>query len=325
MKVLLDKNYLDHGGSDRLLEQFDLHLLADEKLEIDFFQLRWIELGPLVLLLGLISGFQEKGVVVVFTNASQGRHSYLSRINFFSHAGCLFNEEFNRNPARNRFVEIQKIDFFASCLVDLLSEKIASCMAGTDLDIDFSDTAPEDGYYEALAYSVSELIKNVQQHSLGQGFIAAQHYPSSGKIHIAIVDNGIGIWNSFIRSGSPHASRMSSDLDAIKIALEPEVSSKTHNTGPFGTTFENAGVGLTLLTNIAIQANGSYQVISGNGYKDFTIDKTMKASFQGTFICLCFDRNALHCFGKLLENAKQRVYGESYSQDIDLNGLFGED
>jgi hypothetical protein len=324
MKVTLEENYYEIGGAERLLEQF-LFREPIDSLEIDFGNLRWIELGPLVFLLGLITKFRNQDIPIRFLQISGGRHSYLSRINFFTRAGCAFNESFTRRPALNRFVEIQMIDSVESHLVDSLSEKIAACMAGTDIEIDFTDTASEDGYYEALAYSVSELIKNVQQHSQGQGFIAAQYYPRSGKTHIAIVDNGIGIWNSFTRSGSPHASGMKSNLDAIGIALKPEVSSKTHSTGPFGTTSENAGVGLTLLTDIATQVNGFYQVISGDGYKDSIVGKTLRMPFQGTFICLCFDRDALRHFGQLLEVARTHVYGASPSQEIDFNGLFEED
>jgi len=316
VRIFLTASYEEKDGIERLISQCQLPANI-KAIALDFYQLRFIEVGPLALLLGFIINWRASGLTVnIYANFSSSSCSYLSRINFFEHISEPVEEQFKRHKSGDRFVEFKKIDSSSSSLLGLLSDQIATCVAGENSveNDEFTDRAPVAGYYEAIAYSVSELIKNVQQHASGIGFVVAQHYPTSGKTHIAIVDSGIGIKESFFRSGSPHASRMKTDIDALKIALEAEVSSRTHNTGSYGTSNENAGVGLTLLTHIAQQAGGSYQLLSGNGFLQIDEEKTLPVSFQGTFFCLTFNRSKLDDFGHLLENAKIWALGEPDSE-----------
>ena len=325
---VLSSRYSQDSGISYLVEELTLE--GDTKeVNIDFRFLKWIELAPMTFLLGLLKGWQENGIAITFSgvSATTSPVHYLSRMNFFRILGNPIQENFNRHSSGNRFVEFTEITDRASSTADIVADEMACCITGESddsEDFEFTDTPPEDNFYSSIAYSVSELIKNVQQHSCGTGFIAAQFYPSTGQTQIAIIDTGIGVRESFERSGSPHSAGIRSDHDALIKALEAEVSSKTHKGDPFGSSAENAGVGLTLLTDVAIQANGCYQLVSGNALLNDKGSCILGNDYKGTYVCLSFDRSELDQFQNLLENAKSKFLGQPEVNQAELEGIFEE-
>lgn len=330
-EVVLKGRYTANAGIEKLLEELSVPELISSTQEpissicLNIVNLKYIEVGPLSLLRGVITEWNEKGqTVTVALGPSRSVICYLQRMDFFTSINVVIPEDFNRHPAGARFVVFTEINSASSQSTDDLSERMATCITGEDNDeeVVFTDQPPVEGYFEGIAYSVSELIKNVQQHSCGIGHIVAQHYPSTGLTQIAIVDNGIGIKESFFRTSSPVSAQINSDLDAIKLALKAEVSSKTHSVGVGGV--ENAGVGLTFLTEIARNAKGHFQVVSGNGFVNMDSEIDLPNVFNGTFVCITFDRNSLETFGNLLENARQKILGNPGSDmDVELDGIFG--
>ena len=103
-----------------------------------------------------------------------------------------------------------------------------------------------------------------------------------------------------------------------------EVSSKTYKGDPLSASAENAGVGLTLLTDVAIQANGGYQLASGHALLHDQGSSFLGNAYKGTFICLSFTRTELDQFQNLLENAKSKFLGEVEVSSDTLEGIFEE-
>ena len=327
-QIKLGREYTNNSGLTALSE--DLCIDNDTAtVTVDFSALRWMELGPMTYLLGVLKGWQESGVsvAVVGVNSNSSPVSYMSRMDFFEHLGHPLTESNNRRDSGNRFVEFKELTDRSSNAANIISDEMATCITGDTNEPDlfeWTDTPPENGFYDAVAYSVSELIKNVQQHSCGTGYIAAQYYPAKDITQIAIVDTGIGVKESFERSSSPHAAGIRSDMDALKKALEAEVSSKTHSSDAFRGAAENAGVGLTLLTDVAIQANGSYRLASGSALLHDQGEYLLSNEYKGTFVCLSFTRSELDQFRNLLENAKSKFLGEVEVNPDALEGIFEE-
>jgi len=324
----LAASYTENSGVNSLANLLFLDKDTTE-VTINFNYLKWIELGPMTYLLGLLKGWQENDISLSLEGiaARSSPVCYMSRMNFFHLLGHQVAEKFNRQDAGNRFVEFKEITGRAADTADVIADDMATCITGGTNELDlfkFTDTPPEDGFYEAIAYSVSELIKNIQQHSCGNGFIGAQYYPKTDKTQIAIIDTGIGIRESFERSSSPHAASIGNDLDALNKALEAEVSSKTYKGDPLSASAENAGVGLTLLTDVAIQANGAYQLASGHALLHDQGSSFLGNAYKGTFICLSFTRTELDQFQNLLENAKSKFLGEVEVSSDTLEGIFEE-
>jgi len=316
-----------------LMHELDTHLVPGEEIEVDISNVPFMEVGPITLLLGVVLTWQQEGHSVCFSEGSSNSDCfrYLQRMNFFDSCGISYPENFVRHPPDRRFVDFQIINRHESGLAESIGETVADCLAsGEDVtDFQFTDQPPEEGgFYSSLVYSVSELVKNVQQHSMGTGHIIAQEYPSKDRVKVAIVDTGIGIWESFRASGSPHSSKISSDADAIKVALDFQVSSKTHIPDPFSReeVHENAGVGLTFLKGLAEETGGVCRIISNKGGYDGKRAYEYSCGINGTFLSFSFSRRALDNFSDLLETTKQYQYKKAgFSEtSFDWEGFFDE-
>ena len=113
---------------------------------------------------------------------------------------------------------------------------------------------------------VGELGNNVFDHNLGNWpttisgcIIAAQHYPKTNTIEIAVGDPGIGFYGS-LKTAFPN---INSDIEAIKLGL-------AGNTGRVG---EIRGNGLKLIQQWTLQNfSGTVMIHSGSGL--VIVDKT---------------------------------------------------
>lgn len=146
-----------------------------------------------------------------------------------------FEERFHRRAPEARFVPIKGIgnggDGF-SLATDNISTEVADCLAPEESkyyeEVDVEDYEEErTGLYDYIEYAVSELARKVLNHSRQNGFIATQYASRSDYVRLAIADYGIGIKESF--RGTEHWQEGFTDVDAIKKALEPEVTSKSIN------------------------------------------------------------------------------------------------
>lgn len=110
---------------------------------------------------------------------------------------------------------------------------------------------------EPIRYIMSELIRNVLEHSLSRygAMVSAQYYKKSNIIRMGIADTGIGIWKSINQSYNPK-----NDLEAIRLALTPGITGKTRREGG---TDQNAGAGLFFIKSIAYINSDFFVIYSG--------------------------------------------------------------
>lgn len=108
-----------------------------------------------------------------------------------------------------------------------------------------------------VRYVIGELLRNVLEHSYSANgaIAAAQYYPRSNKVSLAICDTGIGVWKSISQSWAPKT-----DLEAINLALTPGITGTTKKEGG---TFENAGAGLFYIRSIAKTTRNYFLIYSG--------------------------------------------------------------
>lgn len=111
---------------------------------------------------------------------------------------------------------------------------------------------------DSIKYVVSELIRNVLEHSRSEqgAVVSAQYYKKSNTIKIGIVDSGVGIKKT-INNAYPAKT----DLEAIRLALTPGITGTTQRIG--GTEY-NAGAGLFFIKSIAQINREFFMVYSGN-------------------------------------------------------------
>ncbi len=133
-----------------------------------------------------------------------------------------------------------------------------------DLDRFLKDLVPllhlhrEPKHAQAIQHIFSELIRNVLEHSKSNNgaIVCAQYFTKSNKIAIGVSDYGIGLQESLSQS-----YKVSSHLEAIRLALTPGVTGETRKPGG---TARNAGFGLFLIKSIAYVNSDSFMIISGD-------------------------------------------------------------
>jgi len=136
-----------------------------------------------------------------------------------------------------------------------------------------------------LHENLAELILNVNQHSQSpEGcYIIGQGYENTHRIRFCIGDMGIGIRQHL---GNKYTDLLTKDsTEAIEMALQEGITGTLHN--------QNAGVGLSYFRRFVEVCNGSFIIISDNGFymeekikgtKTKPVKKSLNFKFPGTLI-----------------------------------------
>ncbi len=229
------------GNIDPFFREFDSS--NDKKLDITANK-KWISVHPVVLsmvaALGLKTG---KSNINCEKMEARSKH-YFERMGLFRFLGIDSGIEIKEHEPAGRFIPLTQIKN---------SQELTRFI--TDM-IPLLHLEPKQA--EPIRYIVSELARNVLEHSLS-GFgaiLSAQYYKKSNTIRIGIADTGIGIKKSINQS---HGA--GTDLEAIRLALTPGITGTTRREG--GTEY-NAGAGLFFIKSIAKVNSDFFLIYSGN-------------------------------------------------------------
>lgn len=127
---------------------------------------------------------------------------------------------------------------------------------------------------ESIKYIVSELVRNVLEHSRSKNgaILCAQYYKKTNIIRIGIVDTGVGIKKTINYS---HPAQ--TDLKAIQLALTPGITGTTLREGG---TERNAGAGLFFIKSIANVNRDYFMIYSGNAMYKLLKSKSVAEGFR---------------------------------------------
>ena len=233
-------------------------------------------------------------------------------MDFFALSGVKLPESFVRYDSQGRFVPLCEVTGGAQGNVDVICSRLAGCVFPHLADsVDPEMTGP----FDLVEYAASELINNVLQHARGRGYVVAQVYPKSGMVRLSVTDSGMGIRQSFVESRPPFWDDAMTHLDAVRTALQPKASSKMHLGGGWGHGSVNAGVGLSMLKEIARQADGLFTLVSGDGFyqhnhlerRTLPFEIQMPNHYQGTICALQLSQQKLGNLQEILQNAKKEL------------------
>lgn len=169
------------------------------------------------------------------------------------------------------FNDIRKDGEDLYAYIEKTSEKIANILARNDANLK-----------KYLKFSTRELIRNVLEHSESQSFwYAGQYWPSKGMVEVAILDEGIGMKDSFKRNKK---LTVSNDDEAIKLAIQPGIS-KSGIGKEVKDDYDNGGFGLYMISNFC-EIGGDIAICTGNSCLLINDKETTKyeTSFKGTAI-----------------------------------------
>ena len=270
--------------------------------------------GAIAVLLATIHHWLKQKREVNFLNIeSAPACQYWQRMDFFEQCGLALPETFARRDSSGRFVSLKRIRAGAQGRVAAIAGEIAACLFPAQAKLDDPD---QTGALDLVEYATTELINNVLQHAHSDGFILAQVYPRQNVVRLAIADFGIGIRGSFEETKPPFWKSMLNDLDAIQLALNPKISSKTHVGGAWGMEAANAGVGLSIIKELAFDTDGIFTLASHAGFHQFNhiernaypVELTLPVPFPGTLCALQVSKTKLTNNQILLRRAKERLH-----------------
>jgi len=246
------------GNIDAFIQSFDnsnkneLEITANKK---------WISLHPVVLSMVAVLGMKVGSKNIRCEKLEAASKHYFERIGLFRSLGISSGIDVKKHESAGKFIPITNIRN-STALTDFIQ-----------------DTVPllhlEQAQAETIKYILSELIRNVLEHSgdPNGAFVCAQYYKKSNRIGIGIADGGMGLKRSLKKS---HI--VADDLDAIKLALTPGITGTTSKEG--GTEY-NAGAGLFFTKSIA-SVNKDYLVVyTGSALYKLLKRKTVKIKLFG--------------------------------------------
>ena len=150
-----------------------------------------------------------------------------------------------------------------------------------------------------LRYVLVELLENALTHARERGYersavwVAANYFPRTDEVRFAFVDNGCGFLESL--RDHPEVRRHASDARAIKVAMEPFISSN-RGVGILDET-SNQGIGLTISRDIVLDSAGYIRITSGSSSikQDIASQKnfTHASRWQGSIVEVKLRRDSL--------------------------------
>lgn len=254
-----------------------------EPLDLDLTNLEFAGICAMAGIKALVAWGQNRqspGSCLNLQHQNQNAVQYLSRLDFFTPDVCWCqpppHEIGQRGIADGRFLRIR-------CLRDQWETAETSSELLTCLQLRKSLAG------ETVRYGVSELIDNALQHSQSPTgtYVAAQFYPKLGTINTVIADTGIGIREHLSRH--PNYRGLSDDLEALRIALTPNVTGAYLADGEVRhqNAYENQGIGLSVTDHIAKKSRGVLYVWSGAAlYRSNAGVERMPVAWPGTVVFL---------------------------------------
>ena len=206
---------------------------------------RWLHVEPMALVVIAAWGAwcRRNGYPVRVEN--QGPHAaYMARMRLFEHLGIGYRARpVTAHEEAGRFLPVTQV----------ARREDVPAVIGNISALLHLDGEPES--LSAVQYCVSELLRNVLEHSGSSdgAFVAAHRYTKKGphRVTIAVADCGRGIASHL---GQVHPEALTDDRIALGLAMRPGITGA--QAGMYGVP-DNAGAGL-FITRCTAKGTGGY-------------------------------------------------------------------
>ncbi len=256
---------LDTLAGVRLVEEMNA-ISPGETVSVDVRRISILE--PFAMLFVSSGARISRARGVLFDVPNSARHSYAAHIGLLAEFDPLYSSIASEPPNGENYIAIRSIttqelqseanEISAAYLGDVIerqSVRIARLLTRCE----------KSELVNALTYCLREIIRNSFEHSGAvEVSLCGQYRQSSDRVDVAFADHGMGIRASLSRN--PRVS-VSSELDAIKVALLPGISG-TGGRRPRGRAgsenpWSNSGYGLYMTQRIC-RDGGTFTICSGN-------------------------------------------------------------
>ena len=244
---------------------------------------------------------QERGLLTMVAgiDGMKPAHSFLNFIGFFDFVGIPNKIKVGTARGSGSYVPIRRYsraDVIGAQPADSKSIHNAIVRRAEELADVLVGCRPEAPSYQAVLYSLKEVIRNVFEHSgASECFVAAQKW-SNGLVEVGVIDEGMGI-----KASLQQAIACQDDLDAIRSAIKPGIS-RAMKLDESSNQHGNSGFGLYVLSELG-RCFGRFTLGSGTAVLQIEKGESRAgtASFHGTFVGLQL-ADSIHDFGGVLND-----------------------
>ncbi len=262
MTALVCPKLLTVDTPDSLVGLCGAALAADDDVLLDARVLRFADPFGLAILGATFYMLQQRGQSARLSGLTEAVNSYLQRMDVFTGVELVDCAPARaiRHDRRDALVELTRIDQRGD--IDRAANQLADALVGKMPDIDPSEPRDEmtgentaDHISIPISYALTELLNNAMSHARhkrhadARVWVASQYYRSSGRLQLAVVDNGCGMLETLREHAALKGYSRKTDHAAILAALHPRVSCN-RDLGVFNDTV-NQGVGLTTTAKVS--------------------------------------------------------------------------
>lgn len=226
---------------------------------------------------------------VMSINKKSSVTSYLGHIGFFDLIEFPYGQSIGMARGSNSYVPIRKID--KNLLIETSFETGESLQDLIQLEAEslarvLLNTADRTANFLIISYSIREAIRNALEHSETDICYACGQKWANGQSQITVIDEGVGIYESFRRAEIENVFLN----DCLDKAIKPGFS-RTSNLPDAENIHDNSGYGLFVLHEIA-RNYGNFLLSSSHSFVN--IDQMMgrndgESAHPGTMISLTFN------------------------------------
>ncbi len=289
----------------------DLAALPEvEEVHFDFDDVGFATPGWMVSIGSALRQFKQCRPEVRRRKVLNFRHlSYAAHSGFFQFFGMDFGMKVASANPNDRFIPITDmlVDDIKDEAIEQMEHHGDTIQRTSEELIGVLLQARDTPAYQALAYAMREMIRNVVEHSDSTDLAyAAQYWPGNGQAEIAITDRGRGVASSL--SSNPKIGRVVDD-QALDLAVQAGVSSKTWRKQKSRSVWSNSGYGLYMVKGLCIASGGSFSMASGSTARTWTKKQTTSFPSQvtGTTVILKLNSDNLAD----INNELARLRGEA--------------
>lgn len=235
-----------------------------KEVHFDFGEVSFATPGWMISVGAALRQFRDERPEVRRKALNFQKLTYPAHAGFFQFFGLKFGKQLNAASSNERFIPITPL------LVAEIKDEAIEQMEhhGDTIQRSSEDLigvllqSRDTPAFQALAYAMREMIRNVVEHSASTDLAyAAQYWPATGKAEIAIADRGIGLARSL--SSNPKIGSVD-DEQALELAVQAGVSSKTWRKQRSRSVWSNSGYGLYMVKGLCVASGGSLSIASGS-------------------------------------------------------------
>lgn len=242
----------------------------------------------------LVMGSKIREIISTYSNIKHSdemydKHTYAGTMGYFQSVDTGYGKKPGEALGSKNYIPLTKIElkdfeedkaFLTEHIgfsIERHSERLANVLSRGNEEL-----------CNLVTFMIREMMRNVIEHSESETlWFSGQAWEQKGIVEIALVDEGIGIFESL--KSNPYYSRLidCSHKKAIMMSLLPGVT-EAFKKKMDDDVWSNSGYGLFMVSELCKKLDGEFVLLSGESA--IIIDKEKirykKSAFKGTAICM---------------------------------------